>query len=132
MEHVTLEMMMEDLDILSEDMEVAYKGDHSNVHCDDYGVFDDELEHSFLDNILEEMEMDREPNYEEVEMAVEVEMMESAPVLEPEIIHDYEHIVQGNCGGDSKTKQSQTKTIIINTEAYNSEGTWYQKYFFHG
>ena len=39
MEHMTLDMMMKDLD-------------DSNIH----GEFYEELEHSFLDNILEEME----------------------------------------------------------------------------
>ena len=133
-EHMTLELMMKDLDILKEDMEVD-KGGESNVHCDDYGEFDDELEHSFLDNILEKMDMDREPHCEEVEMVVD--MMESALVLEPQIVYDdcqvvpgdmdsYERGVQGNCGGDMNTRQSQTKIIDVNTEAYTSEGTWYQ------
>ena len=134
MEHLTLEMMMKDLDIFDEDMEVEYKGEDNNVHLDEYWEFDDELEHSFLDNILEGMEMDREPNYEEVEMVMDT--MESAPVLEPEVLvgdclvvpgvmANEEQMVHGD-SGDMNTRQSQTETVIVNTEAYHSEGTWIQ------
>ena len=76
--------------------------------------------------------MDREPNYEEVEMVMD--MKESVTVLEPEVLNDdclvvpgdmssYEHVV---VQGDTNTKQSQTKTVSINIEAYNSEGTWFK------
>ena len=84
MEHMTLDMMMKDLEILNEDMEVEYKGNDSNVHSEKYGELDEELEHSFLDNILEEMEMDREPNYNEMV----IDTIESAPVMEPEVLDD--------------------------------------------